>query len=43
MKHGFQNLLFSVLDNLVNHQNTQLNAETKNQSSNRHTFGVMGR
>ena len=40
---GFKTCFFSVLDNLVNHQNTQLNAETKNQSSNRHIFGVMSR
>ncbi len=28
---------------LVNHLNTQLNAKTKNQASNRHIFRVLGR
>ena len=35
--------LFLLLNQLVNHQNTQLNAETKNQASNRHIFIVLGR
>ena len=29
----------NVFNHLVNHQNTQLNAETKNQASSRHNFG----
>ena len=33
----------SVLDHFVNHENTQLNAETKNLASNRHIFTVWGR
>ena len=33
-----QNYLISVLNHFKNHQNTQLNAETKNQASNRHIF-----
>ena len=37
-----QNLAISVLKHLVNHQNTQLNAETKHQASNRQTFRVLG-
>ena len=32
----------SVLNHSVNHQNTQLNAETKNKASNRHIFRVLG-
>ena len=38
-----QNCLISVLNHLINHQNTQLNAETKNQTPNRHIFRVLGR
>ena len=33
-----QNWFISVLKHFVNHQNTQLNAETKNQALNRHIF-----
>ena len=33
-----QNWLISVLNYLVNHHNTQLNTETKNQALNRHIF-----
>ena len=36
------NCLFSVFNHLVNHQNTQLNAETKNQASNHHIFVRFG-
>ena len=32
-----------MLNYLVNHQSTQLNAETKNQALNRQTFRVLGR
>ena len=35
--------LISVLNNLLNHQNTKLNAETTNQAWNRHIFKVLGR
>jgi len=38
-----QNLHISVLNNLINHRNTQLNAETKNQPFNRHIFIVLDR
>ena len=38
-----QNCLISVLNYLVNHQNTQLETETKNQPLNRHIFKVFGR
>ena len=38
-----QNRLITVLNHLENQQNTQLNAEAKNQASNRHIFGVLGR
>jgi len=38
-----QSWLISVLYHLVNHQNTQLNAEIKNQALNRHIFRVLGR
>ena len=37
-----QNGLFSVLINLVNHQNTQLNAETKSQVLNHFIFYSFG-
>ena len=37
------NWLISVINYLVNRQNTELNAETKNQSFNRHIFWVSGR
>ena len=33
-----QDWLLILLNHLVHHQNTQLNAETKNQASNRHIF-----
>ena len=35
---GVQNWIISVLNNSINHQNTQLNAEAKNQASNRYIF-----
>ena len=38
-----QNCLISVLNHFFIHQNTQLNAETKYQASNRHIFRVWGR
>ena len=37
-----QNWLISVLNYLVNHHNTQLNTETKNQALNRHIFKFSG-
>ena len=39
--HVGKNLLISVLNYFVNHQNTQLNVETKYQASNRHIFRVL--
>ena len=33
-----QDWLLILLNHLVHHQHTQLNAETKNQASNRHIF-----
>ena len=38
-----ENWLISVLNNLVNNQNIQLNAETINQASNCHILKVLGR
>jgi len=38
-----QNSHISQLNHLVNHLNTKLSAETKNQASNRHIFKVLGR
>ena len=37
-----ENWLVPVLNHLVNHQNIQLNAETKNQASNCHILKVVG-
>jgi len=34
---------FNFLNHLVNYQITKLNAETKNQASNRHIFRGLGR
>ena len=36
------NWFISLLYQLVNHQHTQLNAESKNQTSNCHIFRVLG-
>ena len=41
--HVVQNWRISKLKNLVNHQNTPLNAETKNQASHCHIFKVLDR
>jgi len=38
-----QKWLISVLNHLLNHKNSQLNAKTKIQASNRHIFRVLGR
>ena len=38
-----QNWHISVLSYFVNHQNTQLNAKTKNQAYSLHIFRVLGR
>ena len=38
-----QNWHISVLAHLVNQQNTQLNAETKSQTTNRIIFSLLGR
>ena len=38
-----QNGDISVHGHIVNHKDTQLNTENKNQASNRHTFRVLGR
>ena len=46
MLSGFfigQNWLLSGLYHLVNHQNTQVNADTKFQAENRHIFRVLDR
>ena len=38
-----QNWSKSVVNYSINHRNTKLNAETKNQSLNRHISRVLGR